>query len=72
MKNVISLYVLDWCLCFRQLRVLDLIETEVADDEVDWISCFPEGETCLESLIFDCVECAINFEALENLVARSH
>ncbi|KAJ0024850.1 hypothetical protein Pint_08426 [Pistacia integerrima] len=55
----------------RQLRVLDLIETEVTDDEVDWISCFPEGETCLESLIFDCVECAINFEALEKLVARS-
>lgn len=55
----------------RQLRVLDLIETEVTDDEVDWISLFPEGETCLESLIFDCVDCAINFEALEKLVARS-
>ncbi|CAL5348863.1 unnamed protein product [Camellia sinensis] len=55
----------------RQLRVLDLIEDEVTDDEVDWVSCFPEGETCLESLIFDCVECAINFEELERLVARS-
>ncbi|KAL5777316.1 hypothetical protein ACOSP7_010242 [Xanthoceras sorbifolium] len=55
----------------RQLRVLDLIESEVSDDEVDWISSFPEGESCLESLIFDCVECAINFEALEKLVARS-
>ncbi|XP_059631276.1 transport inhibitor response 1-like protein [Cornus florida] len=55
----------------RQLRVLDLIEDEVADDEVDWISCFPDGETCLESLIFDCVEWPINFEALERLVARS-
>lgn len=55
----------------RQLRVLDLIETEVTDDEVDWISLFPEGETCLESLIFDCIDCAINFEALEKLVARS-
>ncbi|XP_044475530.1 transport inhibitor response 1-like protein [Mangifera indica] len=54
-----------------KLRVLDLIETEVTDNGVDWISCFPEGETCLESLIFDCVECAINFEALEKLVARS-
>ena len=55
----------------RQLRVLDLIESEVTDDETDWISCFPEGESHLESLIFDCVEWPINFEALERLVARS-
>ncbi|KAF2291604.1 hypothetical protein GH714_026079 [Hevea brasiliensis] len=55
----------------RQLRVLDLIESEVSDDEVDWISCFPESEMCLESLIFDCVDCPINFDALERLVARS-
>ncbi|XVE95222.1 hypothetical protein REPUB_Repub02eG0077500 [Reevesia pubescens] len=55
----------------RRLRVLDLIESEVTDDETDWISCFPEGESHLESLIFDCVECPIKFEALERLVARS-
>uniref|UniRef100_A0A165Z947 F-box domain-containing protein n=1 Tax=Daucus carota subsp. sativus TaxID=79200 RepID=A0A165Z947_DAUCS len=56
----------------RQLRVFDLIEAEVSDDdEVDWLSCFPESGTCLESLIFDCVEFPINFDALENLVARS-
>ncbi|XP_022137547.1 transport inhibitor response 1-like protein [Momordica charantia] len=55
----------------RHLRVLDLIESDVTDDEVDWISCFPEKETCLESLVFDCVECPINFEALEMLVGRS-
>ncbi|XP_068312676.1 transport inhibitor response 1-like protein [Pyrus communis] len=55
----------------RQLRVLDLTETEVMDDEVDWICCFPESQTFLESLMFDCVECHINFEALEKLVARS-
>ncbi|OVA01818.1 Leucine-rich repeat [Macleaya cordata] len=55
----------------RQLRVLDLIEAEVVDDDIDWISFFPETGTCLESLTFDCVECAINFEALERLVARS-
>ncbi|KAF8406072.1 hypothetical protein HHK36_008152 [Tetracentron sinense] len=55
----------------RKLRVLDLIDDEVMDDEVDWISCFPETGTCLESLIFDCVEFPINFEALELLVARS-
>ncbi|KAF5746778.1 F-box family protein [Tripterygium wilfordii] len=55
----------------RHLKVLDLIESEVTDDEMDWISCFPEGESCLESLIFDCVEFPVNFEALERLVVRS-
>lgn len=60
---------------FRLLRVLELVESviEVEDDEeVDWVSCFPtEGQTHLESLAFDCVECPVNFEALEGLVARS-
>lgn len=51
--------------------MLDLIECDVIDEEIDWISCFPENGTCLESLSFDCVECAIIFEALERLVARS-
>lgn len=51
--------------------MLDLIESDIQDDEVDWITCFPEGVTCLESLIFDCVESFINIEALEQLVARS-
>lgn len=55
----------------RKLKVLDLIEDEVVDDEEDWISCFPETGTSLESLIFDCVDYPINFEALERLVARS-
>ncbi|CAH2078079.1 unnamed protein product [Thlaspi arvense] len=55
----------------RRLKVLDVIESEVTDDEVDWISCFPEGETHLESLSFDCVESSINFKALEGLVVRS-
>ncbi|XP_076893962.1 transport inhibitor response 1-like protein [Bidens hawaiensis] len=56
----------------RNLRVLELIDDDVTDDEVDWISCFPtERTTSLESLCFDCVEADINFEALERLVARS-
>ena len=59
------------CVFCRQLRVLDLIESEVMDDDVDWIYCFPESQTCLESLIFECVECHVNFEALEKLVIRS-
>nr|GMD91281.1 transport inhibitor response 1-like protein [Ipomoea batatas] len=58
------------CEC-RKLRVLDLIDCDVKDDEVDWISCFPETKTCLESLIFDCVDCDVNFQALEQLVMRS-
>lgn len=58
-------------ICFRKLKVLDLIESEVTDDEVDWISCFPEDVTSLESLAFDCVESPINFKALEGLVGRS-
>ncbi|KAI3504970.1 hypothetical protein L1887_26796 [Cichorium endivia] len=56
----------------RRLRVLELIEDEVSDDEVDWISCFPaDAPTTLESLTFECVEAPINFESLEKLVARS-
>ncbi|CAH1443327.1 unnamed protein product [Lactuca virosa] len=56
----------------RNLRVLELVEDDVSDDEVDWISFFPpEGTTHLESLSFDCVETPFNFEALERLVARS-
>lgn len=58
----------------RRLRSLDLIENDVEDDEdevVDWVSRFPAGKTCLESLVFDCVGFAVNFGALEDLVARS-
>ncbi|XP_068642590.1 transport inhibitor response 1-like protein isoform X2 [Aristolochia californica] len=54
-----------------ELQVLDLIEDVVIDEDVDWISCFPETTTCLESLTFDCVEAEVNFESLERLVARS-
>ncbi|XP_058087903.1 transport inhibitor response 1-like protein [Magnolia sinica] len=55
----------------RQLRALDLIDDDVMDDEVDWLAAFPDTHTCLESLIFDCIECPVNFLALEGLVARS-
>lgn len=66
-----SLLLLVMHISCRQLRVLDLIESEVTDDDVDWISFFPESQIYLESLIFDCVECHVNFDALERLVARS-
>ncbi|KAF7829982.1 transport inhibitor response 1-like protein [Senna tora] len=55
----------------RQLRVLDLVESIVEDDEVEWLSCFPESQTHLESLVFDCLDCPINFDALERVVTRS-
>lgn len=54
--------------------MLDLIENDVEDEDeevVDWISRFPETDTCLESLSFECVNCPVNFVALEALVARS-
>ncbi|XP_031103865.1 transport inhibitor response 1-like protein [Ipomoea triloba] len=53
------------CECSRKLRV---VECDVKDDEMDWISCFPETKTCVESLMFDC---EVNFQALEQLVMRS-
>ena len=62
------------CLLCRHLRVLELIENSVEDEEdglVDWISKFPESNTSMESLMFDCVGVPFNFEALEALVARS-
>ncbi|KAL5213521.1 hypothetical protein ABZP36_024368 [Zizania latifolia] len=57
----------------RYLRVLDLIEDYIDEEDelVDWISKFPESNTSLESLVFDCVSVPFNFEALEALVARS-
>ncbi|KAG6481874.1 F-box protein FBX14-like [Zingiber officinale] len=58
----------------RNLRILDLIENDVEDEEeevIDWISRFPETTTSLESLSFECVNCPVNFSALEALVARS-
>ncbi|KAJ6812840.1 uncharacterized protein M6B38_145890 [Iris pallida] len=60
----------------RKLRVLDLIESYLEDDDdgeetVDWISMFPDTVTCLESLSFECIAGPINFEALESLVSRS-
>eukprot|EP01018_Ginkgo_biloba_P008322 Gb_35574 [translate_table: standard] len=54
----------------RQLTELDLNEDEIMDNGDDWLACFPEIMTSLRSLSFDCLECPINFDALERLVAR--
>ncbi|KAG9153530.1 hypothetical protein Leryth_008482 [Lithospermum erythrorhizon] len=53
-----------------RLRLLDLVNSQVSNDEEDWISCFHENTTCLEYLEFDCMEVPTNFEALEMMVMR--
>ncbi|XP_052135034.1 F-box protein FBX14-like [Oryza glaberrima] len=58
----------------KHLHVLDLINDQIedtADEQVDWISMFPQPNTLLESLVFSCVDKPCNFESLEALVARS-
>ncbi|CAH9086735.1 unnamed protein product [Cuscuta europaea] len=58
----------------RKLRVLDVIECRVSNSaNVDWISCFPDDNTFLESLIFEdsMMSGCLNFDALEQLVTRS-
>ncbi|XP_048572263.1 transport inhibitor response 1-like protein [Triticum urartu] len=59
----------------RGLRVLDVVDCELneeEDDEVsDWVAAFPRGHTDLESLSFECFTPQVPFAALEALVARS-
>ena len=60
----------------RGLRVLDVVDCEMNeeedDDEVfDWVAAFPRGPTDLESLCFECFTPQVPFAALEALVARS-
>ncbi|XP_040384467.1 disease resistance protein RGA5-like [Oryza brachyantha] len=58
----------------RHLCVLDLINDRIEDtvnEQVDWISMFPQPSTSLESLMFECVDTPCNFQALEALVLRS-
>ncbi|CAH9083931.1 unnamed protein product [Cuscuta epithymum] len=55
------------------LRVLEVIECHGKSDNVDWISCFPDDNTLIESLIFEdsIMFGCLNFDALEQLVTRS-
>ncbi|KAH9321563.1 hypothetical protein KI387_016202, partial [Taxus chinensis] len=55
----------------RYLTELTLIDAEVINTGIDWIGYFPESTTSLVSLNFDCLDCPINFDELERLVARS-
>ncbi|THU50480.1 hypothetical protein C4D60_Mb06t20670 [Musa balbisiana] len=54
----------------RGLRELDLQENEVEDHGRQWLSCFPDSCTSLESLNFACLKGEVNAGALERLVAR--
>lgn len=55
----------------RNLRVLDLRESEVEDLSGHWLSHFPDTFTSLESLNIACLSSEVSFSALERLVARS-
>ncbi|XP_073013329.1 transport inhibitor response 1-like protein Os04g0395600 [Typha latifolia] len=54
----------------RLLRELDLQENEVEDRGPQWLSCFSDSCTSIESLNFACLKGEVNAGALERLVAR--
>lgn len=55
----------------RNLRELDLRESEVEDLSGHWLSHFPDTCTSLVSLSIACLGSEVSFSALERLVARS-
>lgn len=55
----------------RNLRELDLRESEVDDTSGHWLSHFPDTYTSLEALNIACLGSEVSFSALERLVARS-
>ncbi|PIM97407.1 hypothetical protein CDL12_30123 [Handroanthus impetiginosus] len=55
----------------RNLRELDLRESDVEDLSGHWLSHFPDNYTSLVSLNMSCLGSEVSFSALERLVARS-
>ncbi|XP_075483415.1 protein TRANSPORT INHIBITOR RESPONSE 1-like [Primulina tabacum] len=55
----------------RNLRELDLRESEVEDLSGLWLSQFPKNYTSLVSLNMSCLHSEVNFSTLEHLVERS-
>ncbi|XP_073052126.1 protein TRANSPORT INHIBITOR RESPONSE 1-like [Primulina eburnea] len=55
----------------RNLRELDLRESEVEDLNGHWLSHFPDNFTSLVSLNMSCLHSEVNLSTLERLVARS-
>lgn len=54
----------------RNLRELDLRESEVDDPSGHWLSHFPDSFTSLVSLNISCLGSEVSFSALERLVGR--
>ncbi|XP_073140961.1 protein TRANSPORT INHIBITOR RESPONSE 1-like [Henckelia pumila] len=54
----------------RNLRELDLRESEVEDLNGHWLSHFPDNYTSLVSLNMSCLHSEVNLSTLERLVAR--
>ncbi|KAK7337393.1 hypothetical protein VNO77_17964 [Canavalia gladiata] len=54
----------------RNLRVLDLQESEVEDLSGHWLSCFPDSYTSLVSLNISCLGNEVSLSALERLLGR--
>ncbi|XP_021742342.1 protein TRANSPORT INHIBITOR RESPONSE 1-like [Chenopodium quinoa] len=54
----------------RNLKTLDLCESEVDDSSGNWISHFPDTYTSLESLNVACLISELRFSSLERLVSR--
>lgn len=55
----------------RNLKELDLRESEVEDLSGHWLSHFPETYTSLVSLNISCLGSEVSYSALERLVSRS-
>nr|ACX31301.2 transport inhibitor response 1 [Dimocarpus longan] len=55
----------------RNLRELDLRESEVDEVSGNWLNDFPDTCTSLVSLNISCLVSEVNFSALERLVGRS-
>lgn len=58
-------------MCCRNLRELDLGESEVEDLSSDWLSYFSDSCTSLVSLNISCLGSEVSFSDLERLIARS-
>jgi len=65
--SLINLFLLIHC---RNLRELDLRESEVDDISGHWLSNFPDSCTSLISLNISCLGSEVSFSALERLVGR--
>lgn len=54
----------------RNLKELDLCESEVDDSSGNWLSQFPDSYTSLESLNIACLNSEVRLSTLERLVGR--